>query len=155
MREGVEGISVFKLDIDAHGMVSTCTILVSSGSSLLDVKTCRLMTIRARFSPGRDLKGRPSGGTFQSRIHWQIKRDIGPAPALFPRVNANSTLRFEVGVDGKIVDCVYTGALLPAAGSRLCDSAKAAPAVEPFRNKDGVAVSKIVTMSQRVVIEDK
>jgi periplasmic protein TonB len=73
-REGVEGTTSFRLEVDAGGRVTSCSVTGSSGSSELDSTTCKLITRRARFTPGRDAAGNPIGGQFSSRIRWQIQK---------------------------------------------------------------------------------
>ncbi len=72
-REGRGGTTAFKLQIAANGRVSDCTVTESSGHSDLDNATCRLITARARFTPGRDEQGNAIGGSFSSRVRWQIQ----------------------------------------------------------------------------------
>ncbi len=70
-----EGISGFLLTIDTKGLPTNCTITSSSGSADLDEATCQLLMARARFTPGHDAKGMPTGGTYSNRIRWQIPKD--------------------------------------------------------------------------------
>lgn len=56
-RQGGELELTYRVNID--GRVSDCRITQSSGSPLLDARTCRLITERFRFRPSRDASGRP------------------------------------------------------------------------------------------------
>ena len=67
------GVSGFTLDIGANGRVSGCRITQSSGLSIIDATTCRIMYSRARFTPARDSAGQPVADTMSSRIGW-----VGP-----------------------------------------------------------------------------
>jgi TonB family protein len=61
--------------VDAKGAVSDCVVTVSSGSPALDAQTCRLVWLRARFTPARDGTGAPVASTYQQRINWRIGDD--------------------------------------------------------------------------------
>jgi TonB family protein len=73
-RDGREGTVRFEAQVDARGIVSDCVILQSSGHEDLDAATCRLVRQRARFAPGRDSDGSPVGGTYTTRVRWQMAR---------------------------------------------------------------------------------
>jgi TonB family protein len=72
VREGAEGRTGFTLNVDARGRVTNCTIEQSSGSTLLDEVTCRLMMTRARFLPARDVAGSAIADTYSSTINWVL-----------------------------------------------------------------------------------
>ncbi|MEL6239283.1 MAG: TonB family protein [Pseudomonadota bacterium] len=72
LNRGFEGTARFTLAIDARGRVSDCAITASTGHSVLDGATCRLLTRRARFNPARDGAGEKVPGTFSSSITWRI-----------------------------------------------------------------------------------
>lgn len=71
-RDGAQGTTGFSLTVGPDGRVTGCSVTSSSGSSILDDTTCRLVTRRARFNPGKDTTGAAVGGQFSSRIRWQI-----------------------------------------------------------------------------------
>lgn len=72
INRGLEGSASFTLMIDARGRVSGCTITRSTGHSVLDEATCRLLERRGRFDPAKDSSGNPIAGTFRSTIKWTI-----------------------------------------------------------------------------------
>ena len=63
--------------VDPKGAVSDCIVTSSSGSPALDAQTCRVVWLRAKFTPARDTAGRPIASTYQQRIHWGIGDDEG------------------------------------------------------------------------------
>lgn len=65
------GITIFRLDIDQKGRAIKCTIVDSSGSPILDSKTCEVMLERARFKVPKAKKGEPWDATWFSRVRWQ------------------------------------------------------------------------------------
>ena len=67
------GDTAFTLDVGPNGRVTGCRITQSSGLSIIDATTCRIMYSRARFSPARDAGGQPVADTISSRIGW-----VGP-----------------------------------------------------------------------------
>ena len=71
-REGREGTVGFRVDVSAEGSVISCTVTAPSGQADLDQATCDLIRRRARFRPGRDGNGAAIGGTWSSRVKWQI-----------------------------------------------------------------------------------
>jgi protein TonB len=72
-----QGTTSFRLDIDARGRVTDCTIVTSSGSESLDSATCRIMKARARFRPAADQSGRAVASTFSRSITWRIADSPG------------------------------------------------------------------------------
>src|SRR5438067_4698751 len=79
LRNEEQGIVAVRLDVGRDGAVSACTITGSSGSASLDSATCRVLQLRARFTPARDAKGRAVPDTFTQRIAWLIE-PAAPAP---------------------------------------------------------------------------
>lgn len=74
LREEREGVTGFKLDYDATGKPTNCTIVRSSGSSDLDDATCQNLMRRARFKPGTQ-NGQPVGASYSSSVRWVIPKD--------------------------------------------------------------------------------
>lgn len=99
LRHEFEGVTRFTLMVDQAGRVSACTIVVSSGSEVLDEATCRLLTLRARFSPALDKKGRAVSGSYQSSVRWQIPRDQEPPKA------SELVSTILVSPEGKAIEC--------------------------------------------------
>ena len=75
IRNEEAGTTGFRLDIGADGRVTNCSITSSSGSTTLDNTTCTLLRRRAKFAPGRDSSGNPTGGAYSSRIKWVLPTD--------------------------------------------------------------------------------
>lgn len=86
LRYGQSGTVRFRLDVGPDGRVQGCTVLTSSGSSVLDSGTCRLMQSRARFDPARNVSGKATVGQFVSAIAWKL------GPAASPRLDAMTAL---------------------------------------------------------------
>lgn len=75
---GEQGAVQVQLTVGTDGRVKRCEIASSSGSGLLDSRTCEIMLERARFTPARDARGRPVEGSFSQRITWRIANEIAP-----------------------------------------------------------------------------
>jgi protein TonB len=74
LRSGDQGVVGFRLDVDAGGRVTACTVTSSSGSSLLDTTACRLLQRRARFNAAEDANGNKIPASYPSRIRWTIPK---------------------------------------------------------------------------------
>jgi periplasmic protein TonB len=70
-----EGTTGFRVTYDAGGKVTDCQVTSSSGHSDLDQATCSNVKRRARFEPGTDKAGNPTGGSYSSRVTWRIPKD--------------------------------------------------------------------------------
>lgn len=62
----------FTLVVGANGRASGCMINRSSGSSVLDSTTCRLMRSRARFTPAMDSNGNPATAAVRLHFEWRL-----------------------------------------------------------------------------------
>ncbi|MCW3849587.1 energy transducer TonB [Sphingomonas sp. LB-2] len=70
-----QGTTGFRLDVDASGRVTNCTVTSSSGSSALDNTACSLLKRRARFSPAEDASGNKIPASWSSRFRWELPKD--------------------------------------------------------------------------------
>jgi protein TonB len=75
LREGVQGVTGFRVTIGTNGRVTACEITNSSGNAELDAATCKLVTSRARFNPAKDGEGQLTTGYYSNRVKWQIPKD--------------------------------------------------------------------------------
>jgi len=73
LRREEQGTVAVNLQIDTQGRVSRCTISTSSGSDALDRKTCEILVSRARFTPAKDMDGRPVSDSYSQRITWRLE----------------------------------------------------------------------------------
>lgn len=75
LRAEQAGTTSFRLDVDAGGRVTNCTVTGSSGSALLDNTACSLLKRRARFGPAEDSNGNKIPATYSNRFRWEIPKD--------------------------------------------------------------------------------
>lgn len=86
-----QGDTLFEVSVDTYGRPIACTIVKSSGHSILDDRACAIAVRRARFRPARDSSGAPAYGVFRSRLNWAVD------PALFVQSEAGPD--FEVSLN--------------------------------------------------------
>jgi protein TonB len=68
--EGARGTVVIGFTVTTGGQVEGCRVERSSGYSVLDSATCRLVTERFRFRPARDQGGRAIAWTMRTDFTW-------------------------------------------------------------------------------------
>ena len=70
-----EGEVIVDLKVSTAGRVGACWIVQSSGHPVLDLKTCEIMLVRARFVPAKDQFGNPIESRLRApKIRWQITK---------------------------------------------------------------------------------
>lgn len=74
-REGAEGTTGFRLEVDGNGKVTGCQVTSSSGNAELDAQTCKLLPRRARFTPAKDAAGNGIPQVYSSRTRWVVPKD--------------------------------------------------------------------------------
>lgn len=72
LKQHVQGITDFRLHINASGRVDKCDVERSSGSAALDQATCRVIMRRSRFRPAVDNAGSPMDSIYTGMIHWVL-----------------------------------------------------------------------------------
>lgn len=75
IRANNQGTTAVRLDIDATGKATNCTVTASSGFQTLDDKTCQMLMRRARFTPAKDASGAGIPQTWSKRVRWQVPKD--------------------------------------------------------------------------------
>lgn len=143
LRDEITGVTRFSLIVGADGRASQCDVTESSGSTVLDTATCRLILRRARFNPALDEAGSPTAGYFSNAVRWVIPLDLPPEPGV-------STASFVVGPDGTPSNCrskgpdgeEYTGE--DACPTEMFDGW--------FKDKAGKAVSRRVSIKVDVTL---
>lgn len=111
LRSEDQGTVSFRLTVDKQGRATGCEITGSSGYSLLDETTCSLMMRRSRFYPALDDAGDPVGGTWASRIRWQVPQGLD-LPSL--PVTGQSVIAFTIDQDGSPTNCELVSGPDPA-----------------------------------------
>nr|WP_294847506.1 energy transducer TonB [uncultured Sphingomonas sp.] len=74
LQSGASGTVSVRFTVLTSGRIANCRIAHSSGYSLLDETTCRLLTERLRFLPASDDHGRAVTSEMGSDFTWGIRR---------------------------------------------------------------------------------
>lgn len=82
-RDNVEGRTSVALMVDAAGRVVSCRVDVSSGSTVLDETTCKIVLERGKFAPARDRRGKAVAGALKFRMNWKLSGEDSPNPNQF------------------------------------------------------------------------
>lgn len=70
---GAEGTAQATLTIGSDGRVLDCTLIRSTGNNSLDEATCSVIRRRARFTPARDVNGKPTVDFVTTPlINWRL-----------------------------------------------------------------------------------
>lgn len=72
-REDQQGTTRFLILIDEKGLPRDCTLLGTSGSAVLDSRSCGLIMQRARFKPALDQTGKPAKSSWIQAINWRLE----------------------------------------------------------------------------------
>jgi TonB family protein len=114
IRAGEQGTVRILLDIDASGAIANCEITGSSGSALLDARTCELMRQRASFVPALDLQGKPTASRYRQSFRWALPEDdrwqepwmdVQPLRDVVPLNPWTIVWRIRVDPQGAVVRC--------------------------------------------------
>lgn len=127
LRAAQEGRVAYRLDVDATGAVTGCTILTSSGSPVLDVHTCDLLRLRARFEPAHDQMNHAISSQYSSGTTWAIP-DGRPWDVSGIEPVQGQTLDLVVGSDGRIKRCTLVAFVGPRRDLLLSAHARNIPA---------------------------
>jgi TonB family protein len=171
LRAHHEGTTGFRLTVGVNGRATDCQVTYSSGSSFLDVTTCRILLARARYNPARAADGTPVEGSDSGRVTWQLSEEYGRAglpmaarPARprtenaqfmsladFPAGTSPSTatdrteLRVAVGREGRVIGCdISESSGAPVLDAAACRIYAARARFEPARDPAGAALCDVV-----------
>lgn len=99
-RQHQQGTVRVALTIDQGGRVSACHVEQSSRSAALDSATCSILRRRARFTPARDLAGKPVPSAARSTIRWAL----APSEPI-PVADWEVAVDIEANAAGEITSC--------------------------------------------------
>lgn len=72
IRNDEQGTSGVKFWVTKDGKARDCEVVESSGSKILDQKTCSIIVLRSHFEPARTTSGEPVDSIGYSRIRWEL-----------------------------------------------------------------------------------
>ncbi|RPF72560.1 TonB family protein [Aurantiacibacter spongiae] len=147
--ESAEGVTEARLEIDADGLVRKCTVTSSSGFAVLDETACLRLRQRGVFEPARNAAGERIGGSWSTRVVWQMPEDKRmPFPG-----RARVEFVMDIDADGNIADCEIVSMELPRGAP--AESPCAAPQQYfPFEDAQGNRVAKRVRFRFETTYED-
>jgi|GEM_PF-1778383 len=117
LRQEYSGTIDVGLTVGPDGKVKNCTVIWSSGQTVLDEATCNLMTQRATFEPALDQSGRPAEGHYRHRVSWKLSQVSKEETAQLIRqfmFSSVTQLTFVATADGQAKACVME--IMPARG---------------------------------------
>lgn len=108
IRAHEEGRTVVRVEIDARGFPTACTVLSSSNSAILNAATCRIAHTRMQYAAARDGKGRPIASQYTLPVRWALPRD--DAETTFDLTDGRKavidvTLDVRLDGDGNVTSC--------------------------------------------------
>ena len=101
-----EGTVFVRVQLTASGAVISCEVTHSSGSALLDIGTCDLITERGRFEPKRDKNGKAVATTHATAVTWTLAQD-----ELWRVEDSPTRVVYSVGPNSFVTDCRVEGDL--------------------------------------------
>lgn len=129
-----EGTVVVAFLIAAHGSVTKCQIAQTSGSDVLDARTCEIIVQRFHFNPALNASGQAIEEWRTQKVGWKL-------PAMNDRY-ANATRKAEllvdIGKDGTVEGCeVLKPSGDPKWDLKMCLSLASNQKFEPSRGPKG------------------
>lgn len=73
IRSMQQGTTGFLILVDEQGSPKDCTVHQTSGSAIIDARSCAIILSRARFSPAIGRDGKPAKSAYRKRITWRLQ----------------------------------------------------------------------------------
>ncbi len=154
---GEEGRVDYEITVNAMGQPTDCKIIESSGYSALDEMTCRLMMERAEFDPAMEADEAPIAGRYEGSQAWRKREPEMPQMSitfqyLHDEMGESSECKF-LKMEGDIPQKMLDDIERDRERGNLCPGGRSNRGV-PYRDENGVPVTKLVTVTFDVVLED-
>ncbi|NBU23820.1 MAG: hypothetical protein EBS38_07970 [Actinobacteria bacterium] len=153
-----QGTSTATYVVNPDGKISSCSAF--GATDRLNWQTCNLISSRFRYEPARDEQGNPVAERLVYVMAWRLMGPIRarqiagtitsndyPVEALNQRETGTSTAYFNITVDGRVRDCVASGAT-PLLDSTACNLITARFRFRPARDSAGKPITE--TKIQRI-----
>lgn len=152
------------VSVDVTGKVSGCSVIKSSGSTMLDKASCALMVREGRFEPALDANGKPTKGVVPAQFNWVLPGATSDEldkvqwrTHKFPISKAGvTTLSILLGADGQVTDCQFLdpNEISGVTQWSVCRGYGKRARFYPFVDSDGQPVAKQVTVRTEVTTVD-
>ena len=103
---GASGVTIVDFVVGPTGIVSQCGILKTSGSEVLDSKSCELLRARFTYKPALDKNRKPIAERRVQPLRWVLPET--PLPSTY-----DFTITYQVDKQGRASNCVVTGYTTP------------------------------------------
>ena len=102
-----QGRSVVRVEIDARGFPTGCTVISSSDSAALDAATCRIAQTRMQYAAARDVKGKPVASQYTLPVRWMLPRSEDVRLDITDGRKGLIDVTLEIGLDsgGRVTSC--------------------------------------------------
>lgn len=125
LKNGIQGIVHYELDVDTDGKPTDCRITESSGSGILNVTTCDLVFARARFIPAESGAGFKIASTYSGKVRWEYpqklrSRTSGNAVRISTQSRGDAELQPNIPIASYCQSIFKIGRLSPAEDLSLC-----------------------------------
>jgi TonB family protein len=110
LRNREHGVVALEVQVDPAGKPSGCRTAKSSGSVVLDTKTCEIVMLRSSFRPATDASGKATVGLWPMKVTWYppVRTWTQARSSGLPRVPPASFAQVErltFDAEGRIVGC--------------------------------------------------
>lgn len=112
IRRQEQGVVSVLLRVADNGTVTSCTVTESAKSKHLDMKTCEVLTSRAKFKSATNASGEPVAGDFRHAIDWSLEGKTASVVKLDLRAStipssykSPVTAKLMLGATGRVSDC--------------------------------------------------
>jgi TonB family protein len=105
IRNAEQGRTVARIEVDAKGIPSNCSVTVSSGSSSLDARTCEIAIASLRFNPARDRGGTPIAASYTLPVRWVLPTSTQVDLTEGRHLMFDATAQFDIDEHGVITAC--------------------------------------------------
>ena len=134
LAERQEGTVVVAFLIAAGGDVTKCQVAQTSGSDVLDARTCEIIVQRFRFNPARSSSGLAVEEWRTQKISWKLPA----ADDRYARATRRAELLVDIGKDGAVDGCeVLKPSGDPKWDRKMCMSIATNQKFEPARGTNG------------------
>ncbi len=144
-----EGVATVRYLIDTKGRTSRCSVTSSSGSAVLDAKTCAIVEQRFRYQPATGTNGKAADEWRTQRIAWRLPdlAALSDPPATEP---ARAEFMLEIDTKGEVMSCRVRQSSGDAAwDDRQCRAIGQSQTFKPRIGPDGRAVNSLVLFRVR------